>query len=168
MASQYNLNLKATLDTSQVQQELKKLRSAQMATYTDGSGPAGSSQMGLSHMQKIEVQLTKLNSTISGLQRSIEQLARSQGKPLAPSNTSPSAAVPPIAPNAPKSAMKSWLQSKDYAKFNKNFGRLATRVLDPAEFEALSMRYGGNSSSFAHNVIMSGELDSSVFSKATY
>ena len=168
MASQYNLQLKATLDTQQVQQELRKLRSAQMATYTDGSGPAGSSQMGLSHMQKIEVQLTKLNTAISGLQRSIEQLGRVQGKPMPSGNTSPSATVPPIAPNAPKSAMKTWLQSKDYAKFNKNFGRLAARVLDPAEFEALSMRYGGNSSSFAHNVIMSGGLDTSLFSKASY
>ena len=122
MASQYNLNLKATLDTSQVQQELQKLRTAQLAAGSDDGNSFSKGAPGTAHMQKIEVQLTKLNSAISGLQRSIEQLARSQGKPVGPSssNVSPSGSSLPIALSNQKSdAMSAWLASPKYKQFNK-------------------------------------------------
>lgn len=75
MASDYALKLKATLDTSQVQQELKRLRAAQAQAAQEMGGTKGA-PIGTAHMQKIDVQLTKLNTTISGLQHAIEQLTR--------------------------------------------------------------------------------------------
>lgn len=77
MASEYNLALKATLDTSQVQQELQRLKHSYTAGSDDGNSFSKGAP-GAAHMQKVEVQLTKLNSAISGLQRSIEQLAKQQ------------------------------------------------------------------------------------------
>ena len=77
MASDYALKLKATLDTSQVQQELRRLRAAQAQAAQEIGGTKGA-PIGTAHMQKIEVQLTKLNSSIAGLQSAIEKLTRSQ------------------------------------------------------------------------------------------
>ena len=79
--SDYSLRLRATLDTTQVQQELKKLRAAQVMAFDQGGSGTNKGLQGVSHMQKIEVQLTKLNSSISGLQRAIEQLSRSNNMP---------------------------------------------------------------------------------------
>lgn len=77
MASEYALKLKATLDTSQVKQELNRLRAAQAQVVKEmGGGVSGAAPSGLAHIQKVEVQLTKLNTTISGLQHAIEQLTR--------------------------------------------------------------------------------------------
>lgn len=83
MASQYALKLKATLDTSQVQQELNRLRAAQAQVVKEMGGAKGT-PMGSAHMQKIEVQLTKLNSAISGLQHAVEQLTRVNRNPPTP------------------------------------------------------------------------------------
>ena len=74
--SDYSLRLRATLDTTQVQQELKKLRAAQAMVFDQGGSVTNKGLQGASNMQKIEVQLTKLNSSIAGLQRAIEQLTR--------------------------------------------------------------------------------------------
>ena len=99
MASEYNLALKATLDTSQVQQELQRLKQS----YTVGSEGGNSFSKGVpgtAHMQKLEVQLTKLNSAITGLQRAIEQLARQQGQKnsqAAPGNVAKNSGMPPVA-----------------------------------------------------------------------
>ena len=76
----YQLRLRATLDTSQVQQELRRLRAAQAQAAQEIGGTKGA-PIGTAHMQKIEVQLTKLNSSIAGLQRAVEQLARAQNMP---------------------------------------------------------------------------------------
>lgn len=77
MANDYQLRLRASLDTTQVQQELKRLRAAQAQAAQEMGGVKGT-PVGSAHMQKIEVQLTKLNTTISGLQHAIEQLSRAQ------------------------------------------------------------------------------------------
>lgn len=98
MASEYNLALKATLDTSQVQQQLQRLKHSYTAGSDDGNFSKGAP--GAAHMQKIEVQLTKLNSAITGLQRAVEQLARQQGqqnKQAAPSNVAKNSGMPPVA-----------------------------------------------------------------------
>lgn len=87
MASQYNLNLKATLDTSQVQQELQKLRSAQLAASSDDGNSFSKGAPGTAHMQKIEVQLTRLGQSISTLQRAIEQLARAENRATSSGNS---------------------------------------------------------------------------------
>lgn len=84
--SDYSLRLRATLDTTQVQQELKKLRSAQAMVLDPGGSGTNKGLQGVSHMQKIEVQLTKLNSSIAGLQRAIEQLTRTQSNTAHQSN----------------------------------------------------------------------------------
>ena len=76
--SDYSLRLRATIDTTQVQQELKKLRSAQAMVLDPGGSGTNKGLQGVSHMQKIEVQLTKLNSSIAGLQQAIERLSRTQ------------------------------------------------------------------------------------------
>lgn len=81
--SDYSLRLRATLDTTQVQQELKKLRAAQ-AMVLDQGGGTNKGLAGTAHMQKIEVQLTKLNSAISGLQHAVEQLTRVNKNPPTP------------------------------------------------------------------------------------
>ena len=93
MASEYNLALKATLDTSQVQQELQRLKYSYTAGSDDGNSFSKGAP-GAAHMQKIEVQLTKLNSAISGLQRAVEQLARQQGRQPGPSNVPRSPGIP--------------------------------------------------------------------------
>lgn len=59
MASEYNLALKATLDTSQVQQELQRLKHSYTAGSDDGNSFSKGAP-GAAHMQKIEVQLTRL------------------------------------------------------------------------------------------------------------
>ena len=118
MASEYNLALKATLDTSQVQQELQRLKQ----TYNVGSSGGGAFSKGPgsgSQMQKIDAQLNKLNSAITGLQRAIEQLARSQGRPFSPSGASPrgsGSSIPIIQQTG--NDIRSWLASPEYKKFN--------------------------------------------------
>ena len=77
MASEYQLNLRATLDTTQVQQELKRLRAAQVQSSQEMGGVKGT-PISSAPMAKIEVQLTKLNNTIAGLQHAIEQMSRTQ------------------------------------------------------------------------------------------
>ena len=84
--SDYSLRLRATLDTTQVQQELKKLRSAQAMVLDPGGSGTNKGLQGVSHMQKIEVQLTKLNSSIAGLQQAIERLSRTQANTAQQSN----------------------------------------------------------------------------------
>ena len=84
--SDYSLRLRATLDTTQVQQELKKLRAAQTMSFDQGGSGTSKGLQGVSNMQKIEVQLTKLNSSIAGLQRAIERLSRTQSNTAHQSN----------------------------------------------------------------------------------
>ena len=81
MASEYSLNLVATLNTQQVQQELQKLRQAQMAA-NNGTGQNGTGSGGMGNLTKLDTAITKLNSTVAGLQRSIESLARTLGRPV--------------------------------------------------------------------------------------
>lgn len=118
MASEYNLALKATLDTSQVQQELQRLKQAQGAAAAGVSGGA-KGPVGASQLQKIDAQLNKLNSAITGLQRAIEQLARSQGRPFSPSGASPrgSGSSIPVVPSS-GSSIAAWLSSPEYKRFN--------------------------------------------------
>ena len=114
--SDYSLRLRATLDTTQVQQELKKLRAAQaMVLEQGGGGGINKGLAGTAHMQKIEVQLTKLNSSIAGLQRAVEQLARVSKNPPTPQARQPGGYLPSGGPNK---LDKQWLQSKEYQDLN--------------------------------------------------
>ena len=129
MASEYNLALKATLDTSQVQQELQRLKQSYKVGSEDGNSFSKGVQ-GKTNMQKLEVQLTRLGQSITGLQRAIEQLARSYNRTATPGNSQQATNgqdAPPIAP--PKSSngkpkLKNWLDSKEYRKFNNEIKRI--------------------------------------------
>ena len=48
--SDYSLRLRATLDTTQVQQELKKLRAAQAMALDQGGSVTNKGLQGVSHM----------------------------------------------------------------------------------------------------------------------
>ena len=116
----YQLRLRATLDTTQVQQELKKLRSAQAMVLDPGGSGTNKGLQGVSHMQKIEVQLTKLNSSIAGLQRAIEQLSRTQANTTQQSNVLQGRFKSPQLPyGMTKKEFGNWLDSSEYKKLNK-------------------------------------------------
>lgn len=68
MASEYALQLKATLDTSDVQQKLGQLKQQQQS----GQGGVGGGG--------VQQALQRLNATLTNLQRSIDKLAGQQGK----------------------------------------------------------------------------------------
>ena len=117
--SDYSLRLRATLDTTQVQQELKKLRAAQSMAFDQGGSVTNKGLQGVSNMQKIEVQLTKLNSSIAGLQRAIEQLSRWQSNATHKANIPNKASgLPYLPPGMNKSQFNSWMGSKEYARLN--------------------------------------------------
>ena len=117
--SDYSLKLRATLDTTQVQQELKKLRAAQSMAFDQGGSGTSKGLQGMSHMQKIEVQLTKLNSSIAGLQRAIEQLSKTQSYAQHQSNVLPGKSKYPYLPNGmTKKEFGNWFDSNEYKKLN--------------------------------------------------
>lgn len=72
MASTYSINLQAKLDTTSVQQELKKLRSAQQDVQAVG---ASAQNGGMGNINGLDNTLTKLNTTMLNLQKAIERLS---------------------------------------------------------------------------------------------
>lgn len=85
MASEYSLNLKAVLDTSDVQQKLNQLKQQQASSGSNGG-------LGNGGIQQV---LQRLNTTLTNLQRSIDKLAGQQGK----QGNSPGAnRMPPVVP----------------------------------------------------------------------
>ena len=168
--SDYSLRLRATLDTTQVQQELKKLRAAQSMAFDQGGSGTNKGLQGVSHMQKIEVQLTKLNSSISGLQRAIEQLARGQmSMPKRNGDAIVRGGIGGGGGYLPGSARgsaisgsiigKTWLGSNEFKRFTDEVSRkLQAKVSRsggnlPREYDAL--KRGGM---MAHKLLKSGAL----------
>lgn len=177
MASEYALNLKATLDTQQVQQELNRLKSTYLVGSEDGNsfskGPAGSA-----HMQKIEVQLTKLNSVITNLQRSIEQLAKQQQRQSGTPNytqaagnaKSTGANLPIVAGKTAfqKAAEAEWLKSKTYRNFNKQMSAPYLQAVKAGFIRANSPLLPGlGTNEFAHNFVQSDLFQSATGFKAS-
>lgn len=121
--SDYSLRLRATLDTTQVQQELKKLRAAQAMVLDQGGDGTSKGLAGTAHMQKIEVQLTKLNSSIAGLQRAVEQLTRVNKNPPTPQVRQQGGYLPA---GLSGKLEKEWLQSKEYQALNVKVRNLLT------------------------------------------
>ena len=171
--SDYSLRLRATLDTTQVQQELKKLRAAQAMAFDQGGSGTNKGLQGMSHMQKIEVQLTKLNSSISGLQRAIEQLSRWQSNATHKANIpNKVSGLPYLPPGMNKSQFNSWMGSKEYARLNQ-------RVIDLLKSEGRfkdgyaevdKEKYSINDPYLAHKLWGTGELKAinKYFSKSNY
>lgn len=159
--SDYSLRLRATLDTTQVQQELKKLRSAQAMVLDPGGSGTNKGLQGVSHMQKIEVQLTKLNSSIAGLQRAIEQLSRTQFNTGHQSKVLPGKLNSPYLPNGmTKKEFGNWLDSSEYKKLNK---KVIDTLKKHARVSGGYAKYGGeefdlNDPYLANRVMGSGQL----------
>ena len=123
--SDYSLKLRATLDTTQVQQELKKLRAAQTMAFDQGGSGTNKGLQGVSNMQKIEVQLTKLNSSIAGLQRAIEQLSKTQSYSQHQSNVLPGRSKYPYIPNGlTKKEFGDWFDSNESKSLNRKVANL--------------------------------------------
>ena len=171
--SDYSLRLRATLDTTQVQQELKKLRSAQAMVLDQGGSGTNKGLQGVSHMQKIEVQLTKLNSSISGLQRAIEQLSRWQSNATHKANIpNKVSGLPYLPPGMNKSQFNSWMGSKEYARLNQ---RVIDLLKSEGKFkdgyaEINKEKYSINDPYLAHKLWGTGELKdiNKYFSKSNY
>lgn len=159
--SDYSLRLRATLDTTQVQQELKKLRAAQAMAFDQGGSGTNKGLQGVSNMQKIEVQLTKLNSSIAGLQMAIERLQKTQSYAQHQSNVLPGRFKSPYLPyGLTKKEFGNWLDSSEYKKLNK-------KVIDTFKKYGLASdgygTYGGqkfdlNDPYLANKVMGSGDL----------
>lgn len=171
--SDYSLRLRATLDTTQVQQELKKLRAAQAMALDQGGSVTNKGLQGVSHMQKIEVQLTKLNSSISGLQRAIEQLSRWQSNATHKANIpNKVSGLPYLPPGMNKSQFNSWMGSKEYARLNQ---RVIDLLKSEGKFkdgyaEINKEKYSINDPYLAHKLWGTGELKgiNKYFSKSNY
>ena len=168
MASEYNLALKATLDTSQVQQELQRLKQS----YRVGSDDRNSFSKGVqgtTNMQKLEVQLTRLGQSITGLQRAIEQLSRSQlrNSPNQPASiSSKGSGMPALTPTKPNWGQ--WLNSKEYKSFNDKMRRIFESELDDEERNFMYMRSGAKGIDdpfLAHKIISNPELGKGIFGK---
>lgn len=166
MASEYKLALKATLDTSQVQQELQRLKQS----YTVGSDDRNSFSKGVqgtANMQKLEVQLTRLGQSITGLQRAIEQLARSQLRNSPNQSVSPSSkgsSIPALTPTKPN--WEQWLNSKEYKSFNDKMRRIFESKLDDEERNFMYMRSGAKGIDdpfLAHKIISNPQLGKGIF-----
>ena len=140
-----------------------------MAFDQGGSGTNKGLQ-GVSHMQKIEVQLTKLNSSIAGLQRAIEQLARGQmSMPKRNGDAIVRGGIGGGGGYLPGSARgsaisgsiigKTWLGSNEFKRFTDEVSRkLQAKVSRsggnlPREYDAL--KRGGM---MAHKLLKSGAL----------
>ena len=168
MASEYKLALKATLDTSQVQQELQRLKQS----YKVGSEDRNSFSKGVqgtTNMQKLEVQLTRLGQSITGLQRAIEQLSRSQLRnspnQLA-SISNKGSGMPALTPTKPNWGQ--WLNSKEYKSFNDKMRRIFESELDDEERNFMYMRSGAKGIDdpfLAHRIISNPELGKGIFGK---
>ena len=168
MASEYKLALKATLDTSQVQQELQRLKQS----YKVGSEDRNSFSKGVqgtTNMQKLEVQLTRLGQSITGLQRAIEQLSRSQlrNSPNQPTSiSSKGSGMPALTPTKPN--WEQWLNSKEYKSFNDKMRRIFESELDDQERNFMYMRSGASGIDdpfLAHRIISNPQLGKRIFGK---
>lgn len=77
MASDYAIRLKATLDTSEVQREIQKLKSVQRG----GSGRddrQGGTSGGPTNLGNLGSTLTKLKGSLDSLRKSVDSLATLQ------------------------------------------------------------------------------------------
>ena len=164
MASEYNLALKATLDTSQVQQELQRLKQSYKVGSEDGNS-FSKGVPGAAHMQKLEVQLTRLGQSITGLQRAIEQLARSQNRTATPVNSRQvvnGQGSLPVATNNQynNKIVNAWLKSSEYEEFRREVARgLMTDKFSDKDRKSAQLKYGSvDDPLFAHRVFTECEF----------
>ena len=170
MASEYKLALKATLDTSQVQQELQRLKQSYKVGSEDGNSFSKGVQ-GAANMQKIEVQLTRLGQSITGLQRAIEQLSRSYNRTTTPGNSNQETnnqntlpIAPPKSSNS-KANLKEWLDSKEYKKINNNVAYGIKKQFSAKDQQVVLDRSGASS---LDDPLLAHKILSSPYGKKVY
>ena len=93
MASNYAINLQAKLDTSSVQAELKKLREMQQQMGQGGNGQGNSAAQ--VNVGNIDRTLLKLNSTLTQLQKTIQQMPNKVGQKVGTNLANASSAYNP-------------------------------------------------------------------------
>ena len=164
MASEYKLALKATLDTSQVQQELQRLKQSYKVSSEDGNSFSKGVQ-GTTNMQKLEVQLTRLGQSITGLQRAIEQLARSQYRTAAPVNSrqvvNGQGSLPVTTNNQYNNKIvNTWLKSREYEDFRRDIAKkLMSDNFSDRDRKRAQLKYGSvDDPLFAHRVFTECEF----------
>ena len=177
MASQYELQLKATLDTSDVQQKLQQLRQSQRQ---EGNNSYSSSTAGFNQA------FAKIDTAIKSLQKSIDKLAASLARTSSPSfqasvnraiamqparraSSSQSLQVPPwlaqYSANYSQPPMPQpipWLKSVPYGRFRSQFYRALASNGRAEQMQIESDLHPGarfpafNSIGYAHRAAMSG------------
>ena len=162
--SEYRLNLKAVLDTSQVQQELDKLKRAQQGGGGGGGGQssaAGGERFG-ANFSKLDQTLQRLNQSVQRLQRSVEQLNR--GSQRAAQHVQASGAgvwTPASLAGArrgygEKAVTQNWLQSAEYARMNasaiKEYAERYRRLGNISPFKEFYKEVGYGTHDFLDNL----------------
>ena len=116
--SEYRLNLKAVLDTSQVQQELDKLKRAQQAEHGGGGGgsPAAGGEKFPANFSRLDQTLQRLNQSVQRLQRSVDQLGRGfkQAQQAAPAPGGRAGLGLPVIPGK-------WVQGRSESSVTQNW-----------------------------------------------
>ena len=78
MASDYAIRLKATLDTSEVQREIQKLKSVQRGGSGRDDSRQGGTSGGMNNLGNLGSTLTKLKGSLDALRKSVDSLATLQ------------------------------------------------------------------------------------------
>ena len=142
--SEYRLNLKAVLDTSQVQQELDKLKRAQQAEHGGGGSPAAGGEKFAGNFSRLDQTLQRLNQSVQRLQRSVDQLGRGfkQAQQAAPAPGGRGGPGLPVIPGkwvqgrSESSVTQNWLKSKEYARLNRDWTRHVRRDIAAGKIPA--------------------------------
>lgn len=197
MASEYTLSLKAVLDTTEVQQKLQQLKRAQQSA--DGQAGLGGQAQSFGqrndfNLSRLSQVFTKLNQSISNLDRAISKLSTASVKQEQTAKTAASVQAKAAAPLANMAKMqqiqalpasvtsksstmpvgvgnmspfqKEWTQTAAYKNVSRAI-RESFSVLSPEEMEVLSLRLGNvNSPLFAHNVMTHPELSDMLLGKS--
>lgn len=151
---------------------MKRLRAAQAQAAQEMGGVKGT-PVGSAHMQKIEVQLTKLNTTISGLQHAIEQLSRAQAHTAQQANIPQHASgMPYLPPGMNRAQFNSWMGSREYGRLNQRVSDLVkARGLVSGGYATVDgMKFAMSDPALAHRLWGTGllkQFDAS-FSKGSY
>lgn len=195
MASQYELQLRATLDTSDVQQKLNQLRQSQQSNAQGNSSSKLSTNLNQvfakidSSMKSLQKSIDKLSSTLSrtqtpafqsNLMKAVAAQVAFKGSPNAPMMIPPmmnqSLSMSQSMNNIPPLDRRSWLRSTPYGRIRSQFyssltGGKAEQMRIGADM-APGARYPAfNSIGFAHRAMMSGlaeQVLGAQFSAASY
>lgn len=181
MASQYELQLRATLDTSDVQQKLNQLRQSQQSNAQGNSSSKLSTNLNQvfakidSSMKSLQKSIDKLSSTLSrtqtpafqsNLMKAVAAQVAFKGSPNAPMMIPPmmnqSLSMSQSMNNMPLLDPRSWLRSTPYGRIRSQFYSNAIKSGKEKEISigadlVTNPKFPSyNSIGFVHRAIMSG------------